>query len=191
MFLVFPWVLLLFLVFVGFSIVLLLNGECPISLFRGPPGVRGAPYDPRQSWTHLGMIFGRSWPHLRTIFGRQQSLEHTMLSEHVLFRRSTQWTDYLKHKEIKTTNYKVNVHRIVFPNCWPPGEEFEHFGPQIQILHEISSLEPAGKLWNLESRPKSGRNEVIELQLVHGVSLLKGAKSENWAEFIRSTWHLT
>ena len=42
-FFVFPLVWFILLAFICFPIVLLSNGEFPISLFEGPPGVRSAP----------------------------------------------------------------------------------------------------------------------------------------------------
>ena len=42
--------------------------------------------------------------------------------------------------------------RYVFPNFYIPGAGGEHFGPEIRILREKSSLEPAGKLSNPDSK---------------------------------------
>ena len=42
-----------------------------------------------------------------------------------------------------------------FPQFWPAGEGFQHFGPEIQILREISSLQLAPSIFkDPESRSK-------------------------------------
>ena len=45
--------------------------------------------------------------------------------------------------------------RVVFPNFCPLDAGICHFEVLFRILREISSLEPAGKLGNLEARSKN------------------------------------
>ena len=44
---------------------------------------------------------------------------------------------------------------VVFPDSWPLDAGFRYFWPQIRILREISSPEPAGKVQNPDSRSKN------------------------------------
>ena len=48
-------------------------------------------------------------------------------------------------------------YRVVFPNFCPLDAGIRHFEVLFQILREISSLEPAGKLGNLEPRSKNSQ----------------------------------
>ena len=55
---------------------------------------------------------------------------------------------------------------MIFIRWWnltfrPLDAEIQHFRPQIRILREKSSLEPAGKLPNPESTPKYDQNYVF------------------------------
>ena len=43
----------------------------------------------------------------------------------------------------------------------PQDAKHDHFGPQIRILREKSSLEPAGKLPNPESRSKYDQTYIL------------------------------
>ena len=44
---------------------------------------------------------------------------------------------------------------VVFPNLSTLERKNKEFGPQIRILREISSLEPAPKVWKPMSRSKN------------------------------------
>ena len=61
----------------------------------------------------------------------------------------------LKKNKKGENGLKDNFRRFAFPTFWPPGEGFEHFGPQIRILRQKSCLEPAGNLENPSSRPNN------------------------------------
>ena len=66
-----------------------------------------------------------------------------------------------KTKKTKKTNLKLCFPRYIFPNVWPVDARLEYFGPEIRILREKSSLQPAGKLLNSASRPKSGQKDFL------------------------------
>ena len=50
---------------------------------------------------------------------------------------------------------KNKCSKLVFPNIWPLDAGIGYFWPQIRILREISSLEPAGNVQNPKSRSEN------------------------------------
>ena len=64
---------------------------------------------------------------------------------------------FKKRQKKENNKLKNKLSEVGFPNFWPLEVKMEYSGPEIRILREISSPEPAGNVISPQSRLKSGQ----------------------------------